>query len=29
MEVSEFLWNCSRDSNIINVFIVEVSLSLT
>ena len=29
MEVPEFLWHCSRDSEIIIFFILEVSLSLT
>ena len=29
MEVPEFLWRCSRDSEIIKFFILEISLSLT
>ena len=29
MQVPEFLWHCSRDSEITKLFILEVSLSLT
>ena len=29
IEVPDFLWHCSRDSEIIKFFILEISLSLT